>query len=790
MITKVRLRNWRSHADSELVFSPGTNALVGILGSGKTSILDAICFALFGTFPTLQNRKLKIEDIIMKKPERKDRAEVEVEFELDGSQYSAKRTIERGVGTTYSEIKRGSVVLESPSTQRVTETIEKILKVNYDLFSKAIYAEQNNIDYFLTLGKGQRMKKIDELLMIEKFDKARASAVTLTNKIAERMVGKESMLQQSDADGLVIAAEKTESEILQSTEARKELEMELEEVKKRKAELESEVSELRKIYEGLQSLKRQESGINSAIEETEKIIDDLKSAVTDVDRAQLPMMLQQISDRVDELNETLKAEQMEYEDLQSRLTESKSKIEFLRKEKIEKLEKEIEAKLELKKEFEHLRDTTGENIDEQVAEKDRMHNELVTEAAELKAKISNLQDVLVTLSAAEGKCPVCDSDLSDERRKLLTEKKEMELEQLKGKIDEVKERKQMTEEEIEKIKLAAEKMKELLAEIKDFDRMKTELESSKQLFRKDSATAVELDNQLSEIKKAVETMRVELEKAKDERQRVQLAQAKMKDYQNRETRLKELENERKELKQHLTKHEEKMKGQELDKLESWLKNAMVKEREIEIRIAGMDEMMKEKESRIREHRVALQQIERDRSEIARLARLVRELKIFTEALKQTQSQLRENFVTAVNMRMSELWQTLYPYQDFAGVRLAVEEGDYVLQLQEKSGTWVNVEGVASGGERSIACLALRIAFALVLAPQLPMLVLDEPTANLDVRAVEDLARTLRESMPNLVDQVFIITHDEKLEEAVTGSLYRLERDKAADESTKVFSISS
>ncbi|MEM5855644.1 MAG: AAA family ATPase, partial [Candidatus Aenigmatarchaeota archaeon] len=66
MITKVELKNWRSHLDSRLEFSPGTNILLGSIGSGKTSVLDAICFALFGTFPTLQTKKIKLDDVIMR----------------------------------------------------------------------------------------------------------------------------------------------------------------------------------------------------------------------------------------------------------------------------------------------------------------------------------------------------------------------------------------------------------------------------------------------------------------------------------------------------------------------------------------------------------------------------------------------------------------------------------------------------------------------------------------------------------------------------------------------------
>jgi len=118
----------------------------------------------------------------------------------------------------------------------------------------------------------------------------------------------------------------------------------------------------------------------------------------------------------------------------------------------------------------------------------------------------------------------------------------------------------------------------------------------------------------------------------------------------------------------------------------------------------------------------------------------------------------------------------------------VEEGEYILQLQSKDGIWINVEGVVSGGERSIACLALRIAFALVLAPQLRILILDEPTANLDVMAMVVLANTLREKIGDFIDQTFLITHQSEMEDAVTGNAYRLERDKRKNEATRVVQL--
>jgi len=98
---------------------------------------------------------------------------------------------------------------------------------------------------------------------------------------------------------------------------------------------------------------------------------------------------------------------------------------------------------------------------------------------------------------------------------------------------------------------------------------------------------------------------------------------------------------------------------------------------------------------------------------------------------------------------------------------------------------VNVEGLASGGERSIAALALRVAFSIAFIPNLRWLILDEPTHNLDDNAIEHLTNALRERIGSFVEQVFLITHDDRVSEGVGGSLYRLERDKNRNEPTRI-----
>ena len=786
MITKVKLKNWRSHLESEFKFTRGTNALVGILGSGKTSVLNGICFALFGTFPELQSKKLKLDDIIMKKPVEKNRAEVEVHFEVDGKAYSVKRIIEKRKGTTYSEFRENGKLIEAPNAQRVTQLVEKTLKVKYDLFSKAIYAEQNALDYFLRIPKGQRMKKIDELLMIDKFEKARAGAVTLANRFLERKLGKQSIIDQVDVRELEKNLKELKDSLDELLKEKEELSKALEKISKEKEKCEVELNELKSIKENLEKLEKEEKGIVSAIEETLNFLKSLEEVVKEKGKEEVESKLREIKEKLKNFEDELNEKQKSYEELNSLISRSKAELEFLRKDKIERLEKEVEEKLELEKEYKSL---AKEKVEEKLEERRSAYEKLVGEIEGIKRKIRDLQEITERLSSAEKRCPLCESELSEEKKKALLEKKKKEIEELEKKLEDARKKKELNEKEIEKLEGLAEKLKELVKEIAKLDELEKDLEESKKVFKLLNEKTREAEKQFLELKRDMDELEKEIKSMREERQNLEILLVKFADYENKRRRLDELLLEKERLKKRIEEIRGKLAGRNLEEVEKKLKELIAREKEVETKILSFDQLIQERKSRIEEYEKKLEEIAKEKAEIEKLERLIKDLKIFEKALEQTQVELRSEFVDAVNYTMNKLWQTLYPYQDFVGIRLSIEGGDYLLQLQERSGKWVNVEGFASGGERSIACLALRIAFALVLAPQLRWLVLDEPTHNLDAKAVEDLAETLRTRINEFVDQVFLITHEEKLEDAVTGSLYRLERDKERDGVTKVIAVS-
>ncbi|HLD78854.1 MAG TPA: AAA family ATPase, partial [archaeon] len=113
MITAVSVEHWRSHLRSEFSFGPGVNVLVGMMGGGKSSVLDAVCFALYGTFPALQQRRVSLDELLHKAPQQRTGAEVAVEFTRSGKRYRVARRIALGKGTAEAELREEGELREA-----------------------------------------------------------------------------------------------------------------------------------------------------------------------------------------------------------------------------------------------------------------------------------------------------------------------------------------------------------------------------------------------------------------------------------------------------------------------------------------------------------------------------------------------------------------------------------------------------------------------------------------------------------------------------------------------------
>ena len=117
------------------------------------------------------------------------------------------------------------------------------------------------------------------------------------------------------------------------------------------------------------------------------------------------------------------------------------------------------------------------------------------------------------------------------------------------------------------------------------------------------------------------------------------------------------------------------------------------------------------------------------------------------------------------------------------MRLVASDKDYAVEIHQ--GEWKSLEAHASGGERACLGLALRVVLSVLLTPSLGWLILDEPTHNLDERAVQGLGVALAERIPQIIPQVIVITHEGALVESTPGRVIRFSRDKMKGEDTQV-----
>jgi exonuclease SbcC len=349
-------------------------------------------------------------------------------------------------------------------------------------------------------------------------------------------------------------------------------------------------------------------------------------------------------------------------------------------------------------------------------------------------QIRNLNEKIEKIRGISGRCPVCDRRLTEEHRKKLVQERK---ERIKG-----------LQPQLEKKEKEIAKFDAWLLKDKEEQRRREEfIRNLQEILRK----RMELD----------EKVKLEAEK---------------------ELKLKKII-------ANVRKLEKRFAAEIIKSMHHKLQKLVAEKSAMQEKANACKELVLDLRERLKSLQEKKNMLIKQEQEIKRAELVCKEMQKFHNALTETQLSLRQQFITSVNATMADVWAELYPYGDYSSVRLGVEAGDYTLQLLGGGG-WVSVERVASGGERTVACLALRIAFSLALAQNLRWLVLDEPTHNLDERAVKDLANVLRSKITEFVDQVFLITHDPRLEDGVTGYLYRLERAKEKSEPTQVRCVTS
>ena len=156
-----------------------TTLIVGHNGAGKSTILDAISFALFGKPHRNINKPQLINSINNKN------CVVEVEFQIGQGHFKIVRGIKPGIFEIW---KNGTMINQSSHAKEYQRILEQnILKLNHKSFHQVVVLGSSSFIPFMQLPSGHRRDVIEDLLDINVFSKMNMLLREKTNSLKEQI---------------------------------------------------------------------------------------------------------------------------------------------------------------------------------------------------------------------------------------------------------------------------------------------------------------------------------------------------------------------------------------------------------------------------------------------------------------------------------------------------------------------------------------------------------------------------------------------------------------------------
>lgn len=380
-IEVVQLENIRSHVKSTVPFTSGFNCVVGGVGCGKSSIMYAVDFALFGDSIT------RSFDYLLR--DGANSGKVSVQFSQNGKTYKITRgLLRKGTGISQDSdnlcLYEDDTLIASIKNDAVAEQIKLVTGLNRDLYREIVWFRQEHLKDLLDATPRDRQKRIDELFSLSDYEAAWNSVVQY-----QREYETEKRLYKQDSD--VNNLEKLCNDYNRTTEEFTLIEIDLEFLTQKLSNVKNALEETE------QNLK--------ALEETKRKNDEFKHRET-----QIRTNLQSTTDNIAFLTQKVEKQKKILTDLQQR----QDSMEPQKKLYLTKLE---QAELPANHPFDQITQFLA-TFDDKISSL-RGEQEAATKGIQVDQKrISQLSQ--------EDKCPLCVQSLTGQYKTDLLNKIEQE----------------------------------------------------------------------------------------------------------------------------------------------------------------------------------------------------------------------------------------------------------------------------------------------------------------------------------------------------------------------------
>ncbi|MBL7001289.1 MAG: SMC family ATPase [Nitrosopumilus sp.] len=240
MITSIELGDFLSHSDTKLEFENGVTVFVGDNGAGKSSIIDAVTFALFGQHTRKSNKSL------IKRGSNQGFAKIG--FTINDKQYEAVRKIDSkgSLAAKFSET-TGDDHVELAAGERkqfgesMTHEIEKTIGLDFEKLKIASIVQQGELNAIINAKPKEFKELLNAIIGIDKLDVA-SESMKIVNKEFREKIREEIGYDDTHIEILLRDLERYQKEINDAVPEKNQL-------KSKQEKLKNEVEDLRKKVE-------------------------------------------------------------------------------------------------------------------------------------------------------------------------------------------------------------------------------------------------------------------------------------------------------------------------------------------------------------------------------------------------------------------------------------------------------------------------------------------------------------------------------------------------------------
>ncbi|RUM48197.1 MAG: hypothetical protein DSY47_06050 [Hydrogenothermus sp.] len=657
ILKSLRLKNFLAHKDTKIEFAKtGITAFIGDNGSGKTSIIEGISFALFG-----KSSKGNLSDLVHWTAKN---AVVELIFEKNGKEYKIYREIKltgKSVSTTSAVYRNENGVFSLYYQKNINKELPKLIGITPKTFFSSILVKQGDIEGLLNLKPRERAKVFEDILDMSLYQLLSEHYASKRRDLENRLKGIQISTENEKEIKSHIKQLEEEKKVLkeklnilnkEKEELQKALKinLQIENLKQKLQFLENELNTLNQEIENIENLKQQLTHLEKKAKEYEEKQEILKKLLENKALKQKIENLEENLKKVkkhEEIYNSLKELANNYEEreksyknllneisklskIEGQLNTFEEQLTTLRQELLEtknnalglakKLTsiKPIYKTLELNPVLAPTMIRDGKFLIEKYEKK---LQEVKEKGTKIKTEIEILEKQLKNISSLKGECPTCYRPIEEHNKQEL-------INEIKTQIDE----KNKLREELRQ------KYRDLEKKIKTEEEILKLLEEFENWFEKHK----EADAKIKEIKAKIFALQKEKEKLQDVLKQKEEIQKFLEKNKEKYLKFKEAENllknvSRKELEKEIEKlnqsvenipYEEKTIKEELAKLKPYNEKFFKISQEI-----TKEEKLKQKRQNIQES------IEKIRFEISNLEASLPDMEISEEKLINLQNEI-------------------------------------------------------------------------------------------------------------------------------------------------------